>query len=133
MLYVEAQLQLLKTRSDCWNIAHKCLQLSQNPMVLWFAISMIDYIFRKKWPQLQPQHRATIREFLFQFLRARHYHVPDYVSNSLGNLIVRIAIRDWPHEDSNFLSKLLDTLKDQTTWLAFLSSPLVRKHTDKSL
>ena len=79
---------------------------------------MVDYLFRTQWGIIPTDKKAEIRAVLFQFLRERQASLPEFVTRSLANLIVRIAVRDWPHEDPTFLRLVIESLKHPESWYA---------------
>ena len=89
-------------------------------MVVWFSISMVDHLLKSQWSTTSSGARGHIREVLFRTLCARQAALPDFVSKSLANLIVRIAVRDWPHDDPTFLQRTLAALGQPQHWYVLL-------------
>lgn len=93
-------------------MARITFEQSQNQMALWFAVSIVDHLFRTRWSIISPTDRDNIRKYLFQYLCNTQQKLSDFVSKSLANLIVRIAVLDWPSEQPTFLNDVFELLKD---------------------
>ena len=117
-MYLESQLLVIKNREDIWEISRRILDGASNPMVLWFAVSAVDHLFHNRWSQISHEMKKSIREYLFCFMSEKQPQLAPFVVKSVGNLIVRIAVLDWPSQQPNFLSDTVKLLQYPNKWYA---------------
>lgn len=111
LLGAEAEIAAFRAAAD----PNECLSLlesNDNPMVLFFACSVVEDAVRTKWSSLGADDRAHVRSFVLGFLLARHTEIPGYVLTKACKICVYAARHDWPHDDPDFLQQALTATRD---------------------
>lgn len=68
---------------------------SQQPVVRHYALSLLEYAIKHKWPQYTPEQGATLRGWVLQLSQAVQEGDPLYLRNKTAQLWVEIAKRSW--------------------------------------
>lgn len=112
---MENALMHYKSLPESWEIGRYFLLNSTNDYALWFSASIYEVVVLKHWDSLSQERKKDHRVFLFQYLISKYQGLPPFVFKKICEVVVLIGKREWPHEDSAFLSNILNLFGNHET------------------
>eukprot|EP00039_Didymoeca_costata_P014400 m.232075 g.232075 ORF g.232075 m.232075 type:complete len:1118 (-) comp16015_c0_seq11:2348-5701(-) len=112
---LERVLQDFKESSGAWEQCVGFLQHSNNNHVLWFALSVFEFIVSQRWTSIQDAQCAQIREFIYSYTTQKFDSLNAVVRNKCLKVYADLGMQDWPHKFPTFLDSITTLIQNPDT------------------
>jgi hypothetical protein len=119
-LVAESTLATFKQQRNAWQQCAEYMGMTTNPNVLWYTLSVFEYVIASKWGAIPETEKTQVREFIFRYATEHHSQVA-YVQSKVIKVYADIGKHDWPHAFPQFIDMILGLFQSQETILLGLS------------
>eukprot|EP01137_Pigoraptor_chileana_P006059 Opistho-2@3038 len=114
----ERALMEFRAQPDAWRQCTYFLNNTDNPLVLFYSVSVFEALVYARWPQLPRSERNEIKTFLYNYYVGKFGAIPNFVSNKLAKVVVDISKWEWPQEAPEFFPSIFNMVDSGNTLAA---------------